>query len=59
MDDPEALEAELPGWHAWRGVTGLFYARRVKSSPPIVLRAESLDDLYEQVRAHVSERARR
>jgi hypothetical protein len=39
------------GWECWRGVTGTWYARRLKSSPPIVLRAETLDGLREQVRA--------
>ena len=34
-----------PHWHAWKGVAGLYYARRPKSSPPKVVRADSLDGL--------------
>jgi hypothetical protein len=58
-DERAELERDYPGWHAWRGVgdTG-WYARRELSSPPIVLRAESLDDLRKQVRDYVAERAR-
>src|SRR6516165_4509785 len=29
---------EFPHWHVWRGVAGLLYARRPKSSPPKVVR---------------------
>jgi hypothetical protein len=54
MADLDALEDIPPGWHYWRGVSGLFYARRVRSSPPIVLRAETLDGLREQVREYVA-----
>jgi hypothetical protein len=46
-------------WHWWRGVSGLYYARRVKSSPPIVFRAENMDDLRDQVRAYLVARAQR
>jgi len=51
------LETEFTGWHWWRGVSGLYYARRMKSSPPVVLRAQTLDDLREQVRVYLAERA--
>jgi hypothetical protein len=46
------------GWEHWRGVTGTWYARRTKSSPPIVLRAESLTDLREQVREYLAAQGR-
>jgi hypothetical protein len=42
MDALEAVEAEFPGWHAWRGVNGLLYARRSRSSPAVVVRGKSL-----------------
>ncbi len=42
--------SELPGWHAWRGVNGLVYARLLKSSPPIVVRGEDAVDLRDQIR---------
>jgi hypothetical protein len=53
----DELEREFPAWHAWRGVgdTG-WHARRVKSSPPVVLRAESLTELRDQVRAYLASR---
>jgi hypothetical protein len=53
----DELEREFPAWHWWRGVgdTG-FYARRPKSSPPIVLRAGSPEELREQVRQYLASR---
>jgi hypothetical protein len=36
------IDADYPGWHAWRGVSGLWYARRPRSSPPVTLRARRL-----------------
>jgi hypothetical protein len=40
---PELATAlrRFPAWHYWKGVSGLYYARRPKSSPPIVLRHET------------------
>ena len=42
--------AEFPHWHVWRGVGGLVYARRPRTSPPIVVRGEDAEDLREQIR---------
>jgi hypothetical protein len=55
MDDPEGrgLGDEMHAWHYWRGVSGLYYARRKLSSPPVVLRGKTLEELREQVAAHV------
>jgi hypothetical protein len=55
MDDPEGrdLDDEMYAWHYWRGVSGLYYARRKLSSPPVVLRGKTLEELREQVAAHV------
>lgn len=46
----EMLTAEFPHWHAWRGVTGLLYARRPRSSPPKVVRAATAWALADQIR---------
>jgi hypothetical protein len=42
--------AEFPQWHVWRGVSGLVYGRRPRTSPPIVVRAEDVVDLRDQIR---------
>jgi hypothetical protein len=41
---------EFPQWHVWRGVGGLLYARRPRTSPPIVVRGEDSVDLRDQIR---------
>jgi len=51
-DDAEAraIAADNPGWQAWRGVgvTG-WYARRPRSSPPIVVKAPTPDALRDAI----------
>jgi len=42
--------AEFPHWHVRRGVCGLVYARRPRSSPPLVVRAGNPADLLAQIR---------
>jgi hypothetical protein len=42
--------AEFPQWHVWRGVCGLVYARRPRTSPPLVVRADNPVDLFAQIR---------
>ena len=42
--------AEFPQWHVWRGVGGLVYARRPRTSPPVVVRGEDALDLRDQIR---------
>lgn len=42
--------AEFPQWHVWRGVSGLVYARRPRTSPPVVVRAEDAVELRDQIR---------
>jgi len=44
------LLRKYPHWQAWRGVSGIWYARRPKSSPPIVLRGETPGELASLVR---------
>jgi hypothetical protein len=41
-----------PGWECWTGVGGILYARRRKTSPPVVLRSADAEDLARQVREH-------
>jgi hypothetical protein len=40
---------EFPHWHVWRGVAGLLYARRPRSSPPKVVRAKDLASLRDGI----------
>jgi hypothetical protein len=42
--------AEFPQWHVWRGVCGLVYARRPRTSLPLVVRADNPADLLAQIR---------
>ena len=48
------LEADYPGWHVWLGVSSLWYARRVLSSPPVIVRAANLTELREAISEHAS-----
>ena len=41
---------DFPHWHVWRGVAGLLYARRPRSSPPKVVRGQDAKDLLDQIR---------
>jgi hypothetical protein len=41
---------EFPCWRVWRGVAGLVYARRLRASPPRVVRARDTVDLRDQIR---------
>jgi hypothetical protein len=40
---------ELPQWHVWRGVSGLVYASRRRTSPPVVVRGEDAVDLRDMI----------
>jgi hypothetical protein len=48
------LEADYPGWHVWLGVSSLWYARRVLSSPPVIVRAANLTELRAAISEHAS-----
>ena len=49
--DPLApLRGQYPRWEAWKGVTGRWYARRRKTSPPPVVSAETVGELAEAIR---------
>jgi hypothetical protein len=49
--DPLApLRGKLPrGWECWTGIGGILYARRRKSSPPVVLRAATAEELAAKI----------
>ena len=40
------VDRDYPGWHAWPGALGgLLYARRPRSSPPLVVRSTTTEGL--------------
>lgn len=43
-----ALARQFPGWEAWKGVSGLWYARRHGTSEPLVS-GEDVQDLADQI----------
>jgi hypothetical protein len=44
------VERDYPGWHAWPAVLGgLVYARRPRTSPPLVVRAATTDELRQAI----------
>lgn len=50
---------DFPGWEVWLGVDGRCYARRLLSSPPVVVRGEDVADLRDAVlRVELSWRGR-
>jgi hypothetical protein len=55
-----AVDRDYPPWHAWPGVlAGVLYARRPGSSPPMVVRATTLDGLREEIERAEQERGLR
>jgi hypothetical protein len=49
-----AIGNEFPGWEAWQGlINGLWHARQVGSTPPVMVHGESPDDLREQIRGRI------
>ncbi len=48
--------SEFPNWHVWRGIAGLVYARRARTSPPVIVRGEDALDLRDQIRRAESPR---
>jgi hypothetical protein len=40
---------QFPHWHVWRGVAGLLYARRPRSSPPKVVRGKDSATLRDRI----------
>jgi hypothetical protein len=54
------VEAMHPDWHAWEGViAGVLYARRIRSSPPRVVRAVSPEALAQAIEDDERQRGER
>ena len=43
-----ALASRFPGWEAWRGISGLYYAKRA-DDPAVVVHGESPEDLADEI----------
>jgi hypothetical protein len=44
------VDRDYPGWHAWPAVlAGLLYARRPRSTPPLVVRSVTIAGLREAI----------
>jgi hypothetical protein len=61
----QVLLCPYPGWRMWRGIAGLVYARLLRSSPPVIVRAggpdaesETLDKIEEWYEEHPHSRPR-
>ncbi len=54
------VDRDYPGWHAWPGVlAGVVYARRPRSSPPMVVRAVTTEELRQAIEDAERERGLR
>lgn len=49
---------QFPRWHCWVGISGLVYARRLRTSPPAVVRGEDPMDLRDQINGWEGRNAR-
>jgi hypothetical protein len=56
LDPLGPLRGQFPAWEAWRGIGGVLYARRRKTSPPVVLRDVTGEGLARQIREWERER---
>ena len=45
------LKHAYPRWHFWRGLSGVLYASRLMTSPPVVKRSPTVEGLRDQVEA--------
>jgi hypothetical protein len=54
------VDRDYPGWHAWPAVlAGLVYARRPRTSPPLVVRSVTIDGLRQAIEDAERERGLR
>jgi hypothetical protein len=51
-----AIAADYPNWDIWAGVSGLLYARRLKTSPPVTVYAHTPAELRLLVDAEEAKR---
>jgi hypothetical protein len=49
----ESLATEFPGWEAWQGIDRLWHARIRRAVPPVMVHADDLVDLRDQIRAYI------
>jgi hypothetical protein len=55
-----AIDRDYPGWHAWPAVlAGLLYARRPRSTPPLVVRSVTTEGLRQAIEDAERERGLR
>jgi hypothetical protein len=55
-----AVARDYPGWETWPGaLAGVVYARRPLTSPPLVVRAVTTDELRRAIEAAEQERGLR
>jgi hypothetical protein len=54
------VDRDYPGWHAWpAALAGLLYARYPRSTPPMVVRAVTVDQLRTEIEGAERERGLR
>jgi len=54
------VDRDYPPWHAWHGVLGgLLYAHRPRSTPPLVVRAVTVEGLRQAIERAEAERGLR
>ena len=54
------IARDYPGWETWKGaLAGVVYARRPRSSPPMVVRAITTDALRQAIEGAEAERGLR
>lgn len=46
-----AIEQEFPGWEAWQSLDGWWHARIRGATPPVMVHAQSPEELAEQIRS--------
>ena len=52
------IEARFRGWHVWRGLNGLWYPWRRKTSPPRITRHPTREDLVAELRQREAQQDR-
>jgi hypothetical protein len=50
---------DYPPWYAWAGVGGILYARRPRSSPPMIVRFSTAEGLRQEIERAEVERGLR
>jgi hypothetical protein len=53
--DLDDVARAYPRWRCWEGITGLFYARLLRSSPPVTVRGKDPADLRDSIRDWIND----